>query len=181
VTERQGSLAGSVLVATPVITGAPFSRTVLAMIEHDAEGALGIIINVPTDLSVDRFLPETAIAVVPPAVIFIGGPVGSDSALGLLRNGVAEGIRPSPFAGVAIVDPTDTQLVDGDLRVFGGFAGWSPGQLEAEIAEGAWWSALAHIDDFFTPTPASLWSATVRRVRGRAPLYATYPDDPGAN
>lgn len=171
------SLAGSVLVATPIITDPPFSRTVVALIEHDAEGAIGLIINLPSDLPVDRYLPEAAGGATSPAVIFVGGPVGTDSALGLLRKESDAAIRHSPFPGVSIVDPTDPHIADGPIRVFGGFSGWGPRQLEAELSEGAWWTALAHVEDLFTSTPESLWEATVRRVQGRAPLYATFPDD----
>ena len=180
-TDRPVSLAGSVLVATPIIADPPFARTVVALIEHDAEGALGLIINLPSDLPVARFLPEPSAEVVPPEVIFVGGPVGTDSAIGLLFADDPHGIRPSPFAGVSIVDPSDRRLESVGMRVFGGFAGWSPGQLEDELREGAWWTALAHREDFFTAQPESLWDATVRRVEGRVPLYATFPDDPSAN
>ena len=176
-TERLDSLAGSVLVSTPIITDPPFARTVVALIEHDHEGALGLILNLPSDLAVERYLPEASAGVVSPAVIFVGGPVGTDSALGLLRRETDLSIRPSPFSGISIVDPTDPEIAGGPIRVFGGFAGWSPGQLEGELDEGAWWSALAHIDDFFTSRPELLWDTTVRRVKGRAPLYATFPDD----
>jgi putative transcriptional regulator len=175
------SLAGSVLVATPIIIDPPFFRTVIAMLEHDADGALGLILNLPSNLSIERYLPEAASGVVSPTVIFVGGPVGTDSALGVVMVDNAESLRPSPFSGVSIVDPTVSQGVDAGMRVFGGFAGWSPDQLEAEIEEGAWWSALAHREDFFTPHPELLWEATVRRVEGRAPLYATFPDDPNEN
>lgn len=180
-TVQPESLAGSVLVATPIITGQPFARTVVAIIEHDAEGALGLIINLPSDLPVDRFLPEAAANVVTPDVIFVGGPVGIDSALGLIMADDANSIRSSPFVGVSIVDPTDPRLGTVGMRVFGGFAGWSPGQLEDEIREGAWWSALAHREDFFTDQPEMLWEATVRRIKGLVPLYATYPIDPSTN
>jgi putative transcriptional regulator len=176
-----GSLAGSVLVATPVIIDPPFARTVVALLEHDREGALGLIVNLPSDLPVGRYLPEALPRIVPPAVIFVGGPVGTDSALGLVMSDDADSIRPSPFSGVSIVDPTVPPGADIEMRVFGGFSGWTPGQLENEIAEGAWWTALAHSADFFTPTPELLWETTVRRVKGRAPLYATFPDDPSTN
>jgi putative transcriptional regulator len=175
------SLAGSVLVATPLISDPPFARTVVALLEHDVEGALGLIINLPSDLPVDRYLPDTAGGVVAPAVIFVGGPVATDSALGLVMTDDATTIRESPFSGVSIVDPTVPQHGDVGMRVFGGFSGWSPRQLEDELLEGAWWTALAHREDFFTPDPELLWEATVRRVKGRAPLYATFPDDPSTN
>lgn len=180
-TGRAVSLAGSVLVATPIITDPPFARTVVALIEHDAEGALGLIINLPSDLPVARLLPETSAEIVPPEVIFFGGPVGADSAIGLLFADDPNSIRPSPFAGVSIVDPTAGHLAAVGMRVFRGFAGWSPGQLEDEMRDGAWWTALAHREDFFTPRPESLWDTTVRRVEGRVPLYVTFPNDPSAN
>ena len=175
------SLAGSVLVATPIITDPPFARAVVALLEHDAEGAVGLIVNLASDLPVERYLPEAVADIAPPAVIFVGGPVGTDSALGLLISDDADSILPSPFSGISIVDPTSVRPGGTGMRVFGGFAGWSPGQLESELVEGAWWTALAHRDDFFTAQPELLWEATVRRVKGRAPLYATFPDDPSTN
>ncbi len=179
--DRFESLAGSVLVATPIITMPPFDRTVVALLEHDLEGALGLILNFPSDLPVERYLPDTVSSLVPPPVIFVGGPVGTESALGVVRGESSRVIRPSPFSGISIVDPTDSAAGGNPMRVFGGFAGWSPGQLEAEIAEGGWWTALGHGDDFFTAHPEVLWEDTVRRVKGRAALYATYPHDPRSN
>ncbi len=79
---------------------------------------------------------------------------------------------------------TPPQLVAGGIasfRVFVGYAGWGPGQLQAEIDEGAWYVISAEPADAFDPDPTRLWQAVLRRAGGALALVSTYPDDPALN
>ena len=67
------------------------------------------------------------------------------------------------------------------LRVFAGYAGWGPGQVQAEIEEGAWYVLPAEPSDAFAAEPEQLWQTVLRRAGGTLALVATYPDDPALN
>ena len=125
--------------------------------------------------------------------MFTGGPVSPNSALALaLVPGTDEPVGWHPLDGGA---PAMTRLglVDLDappgllapavasLRVYAGYAGWSAGQLKAEIEEGAWYVVPAEPADAFSAEPDRLWPAILRRQGGELAYVATYPDDPGLN
>ncbi len=174
------SLAGRFLVATPVISLPPFARTVVLILEHDDTGAIGIILNHDTHIPVADVLEDLAGLATEPRTVFLGGPVSPDTAIALAHAPGGPFLRPTPLGTIGIVDPTDPPDDVKALRVYAGYSGWDPGQLEAEIEEGAWWIVLARVEDIFGDT-AGLWTTTVRRAPGRVPLYSTYPDDPTAN
>jgi putative transcriptional regulator len=177
--------AGRLLVATPLLGDPHFSRTVVYLLEHDGGGTVGVVMNRPSHTPVGQVLPDWHDAVSGPAVVFGGGPVQPDGALclGMLAPG-SEGIRE-------VVDGVSTVDLDGDvtviapnarrLRVFAGHAGWAPGQLEDELAEGAWWVLRGGPDDLFSDEPASMWRRVLRRQSPPLNLVSTYPPDPSLN
>jgi putative transcriptional regulator len=180
------SLRGSLLVATPAIEAGPFLRSVVFLLDHDAEGALGVIVNRPLDSDVDDVLPDWAGFVNAPVCLFDGGPVAMDSALAL--GVVADAVPPlgwRQMAGrVGLVDldgplPTGGELAG--LRVFAGYAGWAPEQLESELAEGAWIVVDAHDEDLISARPETLWRDVLRRQDDDLRFWTTFPDDPSAN
>ena len=177
------SLAGRLLVATPVIADPNFERTVVLILAHGSDGAFGVVLNRPGDLLVSEVAAPWAAAVGWPAVVFVGGPVGSDAVLGLGR---AEEAIPGATVlpgGCTLVD-LDEDSCDGrwsSVRLFAGSAGWAGGQLEDEVAEGAWWAVDAGADDLLTIDPEGLWAAVLRRQRGELAWFANYPMDPCAN
>lgn len=180
------TLRGRLLVATPAIESGPFQRSVVFLLDHDADGALGVIVNRPLEADVDDVLPDWAALVNAPVCLFEGGPVDMESALAL---GVVGGALPPPgwrqMAGrVGLVDLDGPLPGSGDLaglRVFAGYAGWSPDQLEEEIAEGAWLVVEAEDGDLFSPQPETLWRDVMRRQEGDLRFWATFPDDPAIN
>lgn len=180
------STAGRMLVATPMLGDPNFERTVVLMLEHSQEGALGVVINRPSVLEVREILESWAELVAPPAVVFHGGPVSTDSALGLVRTTGAEilGVRPLA-SGVALVDLDAPPEIVGDavtsMRVFAGYAGWGEGQLEGEIEDGAWFVVDALPDDPFTHEPDDLWRRVLRRQPHPLSLVASFPRDPALN
>jgi len=182
-----GDVRGRLLVATPVIESGVFHRSVVYMLDHDVEGAVGVIVNRPLDSGVDEVLPEWAEAVAAPGRLFNGGPVSMDAALavGVIGSSslVPSGWRPT--AGrVGLVDLTGPVPPHGmlqGLRVFAGYAGWGSGQLEDEIAEGSWVVVDAEDQDIVSPYPESLWARVLRRQDDDLRLWSTFPDDPTVN
>jgi putative transcriptional regulator len=138
-------------------------------------------------------------------VVFVGGPVEQQRAVALLAVGPhgAPGVPGSPDihgdeaatseatawhpvgGGIATLDlgsaPEALGPHVGPLRVFAGYAGWGPGQLEGEIAAGGWFVVDARPEDAFSHDPAALWRSVLRRQPGRLALFGLYPDDPSAN
>jgi putative transcriptional regulator len=181
------SVSGHLLVATPALVDPNFDRTVVLVLEHGVQGALGVVLNRPSTLPVAEILPDWQPVAGPPDVVFHGGPVGTDSALGLVR--VAS---PTPPLGVrplrdrlGLVDlDTPVEVVGAGLdamRVFAGYAGWGEGQLDGEIDEGAWFVVDALPEDAFSAAPAGLWRRVLRRQGPPLALLASMPADPALN
>ena len=180
-------LSGSLLVATPQIEGGGFARSVVLLLHHDAEGAQGVVLNRPLDARVDAVLPEWQVHVTPPSVLFEGGPVGLDSALGLVTvpgEGEPMGVKKL-FGAVGLVDlDTPPELVVPEvagLRIFAGYAGWSPGQLEDEIEGGSWYVVESEGRDAFDDDPTTMWKRVLRRQRDHLAFVSTFPTDPEMN
>ncbi|MCW2759298.1 MAG: hypothetical protein JWO46_3044 [Nocardioidaceae bacterium] len=191
VEDRLDPRSGRLLVAAPMLVDPHFVRTIVLLLDVDDDGVLGVVLNRPSDVDVDGVLSSWADLVRDPAVVFVGGPVGNDSALavgrladGIVASGPHVGWRPL-FDGTGLVD---LDIPSGDLvpavdamRIYAGYAGWSPGQLAEEIAEGAWYVVEGRPTDLFAADPAALWHQVLARQRGPLAWLATYPDDPTSN
>ena len=185
------STKGRLLVATPLLGDPNFERTVVLMLEHSAEGALGIVLNRPSPLPVEEPLPDWARFAPEPPVVFVGGPVAKGSVIALARRAddrqhrMPDGAWEQVLDGVGVLDLGVDDVVVGSalsaVRVFTGYAGWGEGQLEAEITEGAWWTVDASVDDATTVDPEHLWRTVLRRQHGPLRLFAHYPADITAN
>ncbi|MFA7250181.1 MAG: YqgE/AlgH family protein [Dehalococcoidia bacterium] len=185
-----GSLAGRLLVATPLLGDANFARTVILMCAHDEQGGFGLVLNRPLGEPVALHLPEWSARTAEPSVFFVGGPVQRNVVMALGRFPAAGDADwwTRVTAEVGLIDlrgmPGDLEGVTGSARLFVGYAGWGAGQLEGEIAEEAWWVLDARAGDAFTSHPATLWRDVLRRQRGRLRdlrLYANYPPDARLN
>jgi putative transcriptional regulator len=185
-------LAGKLLVASPSLQSPVFARTVIAMLEHTDEGALGVVINRPADISLIDVVPPVADIASTPAVLFSGGPVEPNVAIAL--GVVAPSVTEPPVAGEAwrpVVGRLVTVDLDYDpallaaslreLRVFAGYAGWSGGQLEGEIDDGSWFVVDRMPGDAFHDFPDHLWSDVLRRQPWPLCAVANFPDDPTMN
>lgn len=182
------SIRGRLLVATPVLTDPNFARTVVLVLQHDTiDGAMGVVLNRPSGRPVDDHLDGWGVVAPSPSDVFIGGPVGAEVAIA-----AATTPRPGPLpdevdALTDMVGVVDLRLDPSSLldrvvvRVFAGYAGWSPGQLEAEIAEDAWWVVDADRVDLVTDDPSGLWSRVLRRQRDRRALSSTWLADATRN
>jgi putative transcriptional regulator len=178
-------VGGRLLVATPLLNDPHFARTVVYLLEHDGGGTVGVVLNRPSHTPVGQVLPDWHDVVSGPAVVFGGGPVQPDGALCLGQvDGDGPGVRP-------VVDGVGTIDLDGDvavitgltsrLRVFAGHAGWSPGQLDGELGEGAWWVVEGSPEDLFSEDPRPMWPRVLRRQPPPLNLVSTYPPDPALN
>jgi putative transcriptional regulator len=180
------TLRGRLLVATPAIEFGPFMRSVVFLLDHDADGALGVILNRPLDSELDDVLPDWGGLVNAPVCLFDGGPVAMDSALAL---GVIADVAPplgwrQMTGRVGLVDLEGPLPGNGEfagIRVFAGYAGWGTDQLEAELEEGAWIVVEAHDTDLISPRPETLWREVLRRQEDDVRFWTTFPDDPSAN
>jgi putative transcriptional regulator len=194
---------GRLLVATPGLREETFVRTVIFVIEHNADGAIGVVLNRPCSMAVEDALPRLG-PLAPPDVLFVGGPVG-DGALIALGTGPGVAVppvgddrgdtrdaadlegAPGPTAvipGVAVVPLGDDgePCCDVDrVRLFVDYAGWEPGQLDAEIRGGSWFVCDALPGDAFTVQPEALWRQVLRRQRGKLAWFANAPLDPATN
>jgi putative transcriptional regulator len=192
------SLTGRLLVATPALADPNFDRAVVLLLDHDEEGSLGVVLNRPTPVDVADILEGWGDLAGAPGVVFQGGPVSLDSALGVAVIPGEE--APAPGARARRAEPIGWRrvhgaigLVDldappellapalGSLRIFAGYAGWGPGQLEDELVEGAWYVVESEPGDVSSPDPERLWRAVLRRQRSELAMVATYPDDPSLN
>lgn len=183
---------GDLLVATPELVDPNFAGSVVLLLDLDSDGALGVVLNRPTEVPVGEVLPGWADLARAPGVLFHGGPVATDSALAVGAS-MGYGMDPDVAAGgfrrlfddiglvdldvpVAAVGP----VLDG-LRVFAGYAGWGEQQLLDEIAAGSWYVVPSATSDLFGADPAGLWTRVLRRQPGRLAWLATRPADPTEN
>ena len=174
------------LVATPPLVDPHFDRTVILVLEHTSDGALGIVLNRPTDAMLDDVLPDWREHASAPAVIFVGGPVTPEAVIALARQN-----ETTVDGWVAVLGDLGTIDVGREpeeigphlnaLRVFAGYAGWGPGQLDAELDQGAWFVVEMRPEDAFTASPDDLWHNVLRRQRGRVAMFAHCPADPATN
>jgi putative transcriptional regulator len=180
-------LTGRLVVATPLLDDPNFARAVVLVLDHDEDGALGVVLNRASGVPVRETLDDWVELVADPPVVFGGGPVEPTAvvALGRAVAGIPTDGSTAILERIQLVDlDTDPVLAATDLerlRIFAGYAGWAPGQLELEIAQGAWFTVDAEPHDVFTADPSGLWHAVLARQPDELKLFATFPDDPSMN
>ena len=161
-------LSGRLLIAGPSLGDPNFDRTIVYLLEHASEGALGVVLNRPSALEVRETLPQWTGTAAPPGVIFSGGPVEADAVLGLARVRDA-----TDCAGWTSIDGV-LAGVD-EVRIYLGYAGWGAGQLDEEVGAGAWFVVEPGPDDVFNPAPDRLWGEVLRRDAARNAMAAGNP------
>ncbi len=179
------SLAGRILILRPDLQDARFDASLTLILEHGSEGALGVIINRPSTMDMAETLPDWEELTAGPNVLFSGGPVDRDALIALGKPDD----RIGPGHLVLGAHPVDLDhqptLVAAEgisaVRVFAGYAGWAPGQLEDEVSKDNWWVVDATIDDLFTDDPRGLWARVLRRQTGELAWFAHYPADASLN
>lgn len=176
------NLAGQLLVASPRLVDPNFVRTVVVLLNHDGQGAMGVVINRPSEMPVADYLPSWVDRLAPPTVVFYGGPVEQTVAIGL-RESFDTGENATPIRGLGMVNfgEGEDDGTAGRVRVFAGYAGWGPGQLEEEIEEESWITVPAFARDVFSAAPDDLWAEVLVRQGGQIALLASMPLDPELN
>ncbi len=179
------SLRGKLLIASPALLDPHFARSVVLIAEHTEEGAMGVVLNRPSDAEVAVAVGELDGIVAPGDLVYEGGPVQTSAVMVL-----AEFNDPSLAAAVVLGDVgflssngDPEEIADGlrRTRVFAGHSGWMAGQLDAELEEASWIVVEAHIDDVFAPDPDELWGEALERKGGAFALLARMPEDPSVN
>jgi putative transcriptional regulator len=186
--ETAHSIVGKLLIAEPMLGDPNFERSVVLIIEHVEDGALGVVLNRPTQLEVSTVLDEWAGLAAEPPVLYVGGPVEQNGVIALGRR-FANGEPPNGWVqvmgDVGTVDLHGTPgEIAGDLvgiRFFVGYSGWGPGQLEAELEQDAWLVVDAVVDDVFAPDPETMWRSVLRRQGGKLAMLANFPPHPSMN
>lgn len=173
---------GDLLISQVTLTDGIFDESVLLVLDADHTGALAVILNQMSHHSLG-VLPGWEELVSEPRIMFSGGPVSPNGAICLASISSEEeppGWR-RVFDNVGLLHlDTPIELVRGafdDMRIFAGYAGWEPGQLEREIAEDMWFVARGRYDDVFGAAPEGLWRSTLRRQPPEVAIYATWTDD----
>lgn len=179
------SLTGQLLLASPTLRDPNFIRTVVLVSVHSDEGAMGVVLNRPSAVTVSEAVPQLEDAVGEEEPVYVGGPVQPSSIVFL-----AEFLDPSP-AGLLVLGRIGFPAPDAGIeelteatarrRVFAGYAGWGEGQLDAEVEEGDWIAHTALAEDVFTELPEELWATVLTRKGGSYALIARMPQDPSVN
>ncbi len=171
------SLRGKLLIAAPSLFDF-FRRTVILMVEHNDEGAFGVVLNRSSETTVAEAVPPLVELIGADEPIRIGGPVGPESVVVL---GEFENPDDSPklvIGDLGVVDPGDGAALR-RARVYAGHSGWSPGQLEGELEGEAWLVEPALPGDPFVE--GDLWQVVLERRGGESALLARMPEDPSLN
>ncbi len=179
------SVRGQLLIAGPALADPNFWRTVVLVVDHNDEGALGLVLNRPSETKVGDAVPELRDLLEPDADVLVGGPVQKSAVIVL-----AEFVVPSEAALIAFGDIGVLGSAVGReqpasgiraARAFAGHAGWGPGQLDDELDRGDWILEPARRGDAFSERPDGLWPAVLTRKGGSYALVARMPSDPSVN
>jgi len=179
------STRGQLLIAGPTLGDPNFWRTVVLIVEHNDEGALGLVLNRPSETTVGEAVPQLLELVDPDEDVLVGGPVQQSSVIVLAEFEDPDDAAMLAFDDVGILGngsgPQDSGVGVRTARAFAGHAGWGPGQLDGELERGDWILEPARRDDAFTAEPRALWGSVLTRKGGTYALIARMPADPSVN
>ncbi len=172
-------------MAGPALLDPNFWRTVVLIVEHNEEGALGLVLNRPSETSVGDAVPQLGALIDPDEQLFIGGPVQPSAVIVLseFEDPTDAALLAFDDVGVLGTAPSDEDLAVNIRagRAFLGHAGWGPGQLDGELERGDWILEPAKLEDAFSGDARGLWSEVLTRKGGSYALVARMPADPSMN
>ena len=179
------SARGQLLIAGPALLDPNFWRTVVLVVEHTDDGALGLVLNRPSETTVGDAVSQLEELVDPGDQLFIGGPVQPSAVIVLAEFEDATDAALIAFDAIGVLG-ADASLeeVGAGVRIgraFVGHAGWGPGQLDSEIERGDWILEPARHADAFSAEPRELWTEVLTRKGGSYALIARMPPDPSVN
>jgi putative transcriptional regulator len=181
----EDSLRGKLLVASPALVDPNFARAVILITEHNEDGAMGVVLNRPSESAVGEVAPELDRLVAEDDPIYVGGPVQPQALVVL-----AEFADPGAAAWIVVADvgfvsaETEQDELERAVRrgrVYAGYSGWGAGQLEEELTEEAWIVEAPLPSELFPDDPRTLWSDVLARKGGQYALIARMPEDPSLN
>src|SRR5437016_544943 len=184
--ESEAFLKGQLLLDSGQLRGSFFQRTVVLICQHDAEGAFGLVLNRNSGTNVG----ETIVADLPETLkscpLYLGGPVQPAALSFLLSDSFIPDANVLP--NLSLGHSLDSLLEFGEsfsatqkIKMFAGYAGWSPGQLEDEMKRKAWLTHPASLELVFETDPAKLWKNILRTKGGKYILLAQMPEDLSMN
>lgn len=185
------SLRGHFLIANKQLKDSNFYRTVVLIVEHNADGAMGLVVNRPSSVKVAHALSEHFELPDDEQVVYLGGPV-EPGALFILHNApefdeqeepVVPGLYLASSAEVfeSVVQAASANQVGLSYHVFCGCAGWGPGQLESELSRGDWYSNPADACSLFQADPYELWDLQIAKVHEANRILPKSPSNPEWN
>jgi putative transcriptional regulator len=179
------SLRGKLLIASPALVDPNFHRSVVLIAAHDEQGALGLVLNRPSQVRVADAVEALAPLAAEHEYVYVGGPVAADSVMLLAQFDDVELATITILGDVGLprFDAEPEELASGirRARCFAGHAGWGPGQLDAELEAEAWIVEQLAPDDLWVEADDGLWGALLRRKGGEYALLARMPLDPSVN
>jgi len=188
------SLRGHFLIAAKHLRDSNFFKAVVLMLEHNEDGAMGVVINHPMDVSVSSALSKHFEESKAGQSLLAGGPV-EENALLILHNsldydqehdpvvpGVFVGTSPDVFEKVVESSLQDEAVSsDFQFRIYAGYSGWGEGQLEHEMNRGDWFSIPASPKLIFEQTPYAVWEAATKQLYERKRIFPNQPTNPEWN
>jgi putative transcriptional regulator len=178
------STRGQLLIASPGLMDPNFWRTVVLIVEHSEAGALGLVLNRPSETTVGEAVSELEQLLELDDLLFIGGPVQPSALIVLAQfeDPDQAGLLAFDDIGVLATGPPEEASTGVLLgRAFVGHAGWGAGQLDSELERGDWILESARSEDAFTTAPGELWETVLTRKGGSYALVARMPPDPSMN
>ena len=174
--------AGQLLVATPSMHESTFDRTVILLLEHSDESSMGLVLNRRSPLKVSEALP-TVSAIAEPDQIFLGGPVEEGVALVLAQADDSSAELHLESGGIGLIDLASNDPTHSikRARVYSGYAGWGPRQLESELRSGSWIVAAAESSDLWASEADCLWARVIARQGDLSDFLAEFPQQPWLN
>jgi putative transcriptional regulator len=172
------SLRGQLLIASPSLYDY-FRRAVVLVLEHNDDGAMGVILNRPSETLVAEAVPDLADLASRDELVRVGGPVGPQSVIALGDFEDPDEASTRVVGSVGVIDPDDSSPALRKARIFAGYAGWAPEQLDSELEQDAWIVEPAEPGDPFYD--GDLWPVALQRKGGSFSLLATMPADPSLN
>lgn len=160
--------AGKLLVSPRRSPDPSFAESVILLLHYDRESALGLMINRRTTVPIARVLRDFRGIAQRSDVIYLGGPVERDNAMALMRAGAkpdgATAVTGKIYlliARQALEKALATAKNSGDLRIYAGYCGWGPGQLDNEARLGGWFIFNRGADLAFDGNPETIWSRLI--------------------
>jgi putative transcriptional regulator len=182
----QKTLKGQLILDNGKLRGSFFHRTVILICQHDSEGAFGLVLNRAMNNKVGEAVVANLPDTLKEAPLFLGGPV-QPQALSYLHN---DAFLPDAnvMTNLSLGHSLDTLIDLGEsfspsvrLKIFAGYAGWSPGQLDEEMKRDTWMTHPASLELVFHPQPEQLWPTILKEKGWKYKLIAEGPEDPSWN